>query len=47
MNPWIGKLAFLLGLVVFVAIRVPHDRRSKVTKIQRAARAPWRRLFLF
>jgi protein-S-isoprenylcysteine O-methyltransferase Ste14 len=33
MNPWIGKLAFLLGLVVFVAIRVPHDKRSKETKI--------------
>jgi protein-S-isoprenylcysteine O-methyltransferase Ste14 len=33
MNPWIGKLAFLLGLVVSVAIRVPHDKRSKETKI--------------
>jgi hypothetical protein len=33
MNPWIGKTAFLLGLVVFVAIRVPHDKRSKETKI--------------
>jgi hypothetical protein len=33
MSPWIGKLVFLLGLVVFVAIRVPHDKRSKVTKI--------------
>jgi protein-S-isoprenylcysteine O-methyltransferase Ste14 len=32
-NPWIGKTAFLLGLVVFVAIRVPHDKRSKATKI--------------
>jgi protein-S-isoprenylcysteine O-methyltransferase Ste14 len=33
MNSWIGKTAFLLGLVVFVAIRVPHDKRSKETKI--------------
>jgi archaellum biogenesis protein FlaJ (TadC family) len=33
MNPWIGKTAFLLGLVVFVALRVPHDKRSKETKI--------------
>ena len=29
MNPWLGKTAFLVGLVVFVAIRVPHDRRRK------------------
>jgi hypothetical protein len=27
------KTAFLLGLVVFVAIRVPHDKRSKETEI--------------
>jgi protein-S-isoprenylcysteine O-methyltransferase Ste14 len=33
MSPWIGKLAFLLGLVVFVAIRVPHDKRSKEARI--------------
>jgi hypothetical protein len=33
MNPWIGKTAFLLGMVIFVAIRVPHDKRSKETKI--------------
>ena len=33
MNPWIGKVVFLLGLVVFVAIRVPHDKRSKEAKI--------------
>lgn len=33
MNPWIGKLAFLLGLVAFVAIRVPHDKRSQEAKI--------------
>lgn len=26
-------MAFLLGLVVFVAIRVPHDRRSQETKV--------------
>jgi protein-S-isoprenylcysteine O-methyltransferase Ste14 len=33
MNSWIGKATFLLGLVVFVAIRVPHDRRSKEIRI--------------
>src|SRR5208282_6066643 len=33
MNPWIGKTTFLLGMVVFVAIRLPHDKRSKKTKI--------------
>jgi hypothetical protein len=33
MSAWIGKTAFLLGLVVFVAIRAPHDKRSKQTKI--------------
>lgn len=33
MNPWIGKTTFLLGLVVFVAIRVPYDKRSRETKI--------------
>ncbi|MGO9125714.1 MAG: protein-S-isoprenylcysteine O-methyltransferase [Terriglobales bacterium] len=38
MNPWIGKLAFLLGLVVFFAIRVPHDKRSKETKITESHR---------
>lgn len=33
MSAWIGKTVFLLGLVVFVAIRVPHDKRSKESKI--------------
>jgi len=33
MSAWIGKAAFLLGLIVFVAIRVPHDKRSKESKI--------------
>lgn len=33
MNPWIGKTVFLVGMVVCVAIRVPHDKRSKETKI--------------
>jgi hypothetical protein len=33
MSAWIGKTAFLLGLAVFVAIRVPHDKRSKEIKI--------------
>jgi len=25
MNPWIGKAVFLVGLVVCVAIRIPHE----------------------
>jgi protein-S-isoprenylcysteine O-methyltransferase Ste14 len=33
MNAWVGKTAFLTGLAVFVSIRVPHDKRSKETKI--------------
>jgi len=33
MNPWIGSAVFLVGMVVCVAIRVPHDKRSKEVKI--------------
>src|SRR5882762_4993010 len=33
MNPWIGSVVFLVGMVVCVAIRVPHDKRSKEVKI--------------
>ncbi|HEY6392345.1 MAG TPA: protein-S-isoprenylcysteine O-methyltransferase [Bryobacteraceae bacterium] len=33
MNLWIGKTVFLVGMMICVAIRVPHDRRSKETKI--------------
>ncbi len=33
MNPWIGKAVFLVGMVVCVAIRLPHDKRSKGIKV--------------
>src|SRR5260370_42486234 len=33
MNPWIGKAAFLAGMLVSIAIRVPHDKPSKGIKI--------------
>ena len=33
MSPWTGKAVLLMGLVVFVAIRAPHDKRSRETKI--------------
>jgi protein-S-isoprenylcysteine O-methyltransferase Ste14 len=46
MNPWIGKTVFLVGLVVCVAIRVPHDKRSKETKIAESRRGALERLLL-
>lgn len=33
MSAWIGKTALVLGMVVLIAIRMPHERRSKETKI--------------
>lgn len=26
MNPWFGRVAFLLGLIAMIAIRVPYGR---------------------
>jgi protein-S-isoprenylcysteine O-methyltransferase Ste14 len=46
MNPSIGKLAFLMGLVVFVAIRVPHDKRSKVSKITESRKGTLEKILL-
>lgn len=33
MNPWIGNVIFIVSVVVSIAIRVPHDKVSKETKI--------------
>jgi protein-S-isoprenylcysteine O-methyltransferase Ste14 len=46
MNPWIGKAVFLAGLVVCVAIRVPHDRRSKETKVVESRKGPLEKTLL-
>jgi protein-S-isoprenylcysteine O-methyltransferase Ste14 len=32
LNPWFGKILFLIGMVASIAIRVPHDKISKETK---------------
>jgi protein-S-isoprenylcysteine O-methyltransferase Ste14 len=32
LNPWLGKILFLVGMVISIAIRVPHDKISKETK---------------
>ena len=35
MNPWLGKIAILLGVVILIAIRIPHARRGrKVTVVE-------------
>lgn len=46
MNPWIGSAVFLVGMVVCVAIRVPHDKRSKETKIAESRKGGLERLLL-
>jgi protein-S-isoprenylcysteine O-methyltransferase Ste14 len=46
MNPWIGKTVFLTGLVVCVAIRVPHDKRSKETKIAESRKGALEKILL-
>jgi protein-S-isoprenylcysteine O-methyltransferase Ste14 len=46
MNPWIGSAVFLVGLVVCVAIRVPHDKRSKETKIAESRKGALEKILL-
>jgi protein-S-isoprenylcysteine O-methyltransferase Ste14 len=29
MNPWLGKIAILTGLVILIAMRLPHARRGR------------------
>ena len=29
MNPWLGKIAIVLGLAILIAIRIPHARRGR------------------
>jgi protein-S-isoprenylcysteine O-methyltransferase Ste14 len=36
MDPWLGKIAILTGLVILIAMRIPHARRGmKVTVAER------------
>jgi protein-S-isoprenylcysteine O-methyltransferase Ste14 len=36
MNPWLGKIAILTGLVILIGMRIPHARRGrKVTVAER------------
>src|SRR5260370_20468191 len=46
MNPWIGTAAFLVGVVVCIAIRVPHDKRSKGIKIAESRKGVLEQLLL-
>src|SRR5260370_14593394 len=46
MNPWIGKAAFLVGMLVSIAIRVPHDKRSKGIKIAESRKGALEKLLL-
>lgn len=47
MAPWVGKVAFFVGLLIFVAIRVPHDRRSKGMAISESRKGVLECLLLF
>ena len=29
MNPWLGKIAILTGLVILIGMRLPHARRGR------------------
>jgi protein-S-isoprenylcysteine O-methyltransferase Ste14 len=40
MNPWFGKIVLLLGLVVSIAIRVPHDAASKKMRVAESRKGP-------
>jgi len=33
MNPWLGKIAIGLGVVVLIAIRIPHAGRGRKVKV--------------
>jgi protein-S-isoprenylcysteine O-methyltransferase Ste14 len=46
MNPWIGSAVFLAGMVVCVAIRIPHDKRSKEIKIAESRKGALEKLLL-
>src|SRR5260370_34004125 len=46
MNPWIGKIVFLVGLLVSVLIRVPHDKRSKGVRIAESRKGALEKLLL-
>ena len=40
MNPWIAKAVILAGIVVMMAIRAPHGRRSRGVKVARSYKTP-------
>jgi protein-S-isoprenylcysteine O-methyltransferase Ste14 len=46
MNPWTGKAVFVVGMVFCVAIRVPHDKRSKGVKIAESRKGALEKLLL-
>jgi protein-S-isoprenylcysteine O-methyltransferase Ste14 len=43
---WIGRTTFLLGLIIFIAIRVPHERRSRSGAIAESRKGPLERMLL-
>ncbi len=46
MNPWVGKAVFLLGMAALIAIRVPHDKRAKETRIAESRKGKLERALL-
>ncbi len=40
MNPWIVKALVLAGIVVMIAIRAPHGRRSRIVKVATSHKTP-------
>ncbi|MGZ3687717.1 MAG: protein-S-isoprenylcysteine O-methyltransferase [Bdellovibrionota bacterium] len=40
MNPWYGKALFLVGVVVTVFIRAPHDSRNKKVRVAEDRKGP-------
>ena len=38
MSPWFGNVVFIAALVASVAIRVPHEKRSKETRVKETRR---------
>src|SRR5687767_11765256 len=46
MQPWHGTALFLAALIASIAIRVPHDRRSKATRVAQSRKGPLEKLLL-
>jgi protein-S-isoprenylcysteine O-methyltransferase Ste14 len=45
MNPWLGKIAILTGLVILIAMRIPHARRGKKVNVAERRRSIQERAF--